>query len=74
MCRWHVIMCSVALQVTFAAADGTTPVTFGEGGSLELWYTISVLEKDNPVTIGPDTVAFNATKYDKPITVSHAVC
>jgi hypothetical protein len=55
--------------VTFAAADGTTPVTFGEGGSLELWYTISVLEKDNPVTIGPDTVAFNASKYDKPITL-----
>ena len=67
MCRWHVTMCCVALQVTFSAP---APATFGEGGTLELWYTISVAENDNPVTIGGDTVALDAVKYEKPFTVS----
>lgn len=68
-------MCCVALQVTFSAPAGTTPpATFGEGGSLELWYTISELEDANPVTIGGDTVALGAIKYEEPFPVSSDVC
>ena len=64
-------MCCVAPQVTFSAP---APATFGEGGSLELWYTISVAENDNPVTIGGDTVALDAVKYAKPFSGSLNVC
>jgi hypothetical protein len=65
-------VCCVAPQVTFSAAAGTTPpATFGDGGSLQLWYTISELENENPVTIGGDTVALGAVKYEKPFPVSH---
>jgi hypothetical protein len=63
---------SAPAQVTFEAENPATagPVTFGKGGTLELWYTISDTADGKPVTVGGDTVAPAAIQYTRPITVS----
>jgi hypothetical protein len=64
------LMCAPSSLRMTGIRPNLPQVTIVGAGGLEVWYTISVLEGDNPVTLGGDTVAPNATLYKGPVTVS----